>query len=338
MPIGFTFSYPCSQDAIDHGVLQRWTKGFDVKDTEGVDVVPIFDAQLKKQGLKAKTTALINDTTGTLIASNYVDPEMQIAVIFGTGCNAAYMETLEHIPKLKHLQCDNDTPMAINCEWGAFALTPRTNYDALIDEQSPRPGQQKFEKMIAGLYLGEIARQVLLDFHNKGIIFKGQNFDKLKEPYSLETAVLSEIELDANENLIDTQDIFIKQFNLEADFPTLCLIRRLAELVGTRSARLSAAGVAAICKKKGIKACHVGADGSVFAKYPHFRQRGAQALRDIFGDDGDNIKILPAEDGSGVGAALISAVVVRLQKDGKLVSAKDASDDVDAVAKQMKDL
>lgn len=339
MPIGFTFSYPCSQDAIDHGVLQRWTKGFDVKDTEGVDVVPVFDAQLKKQGLEAKTTALINDTTGTLIASNYVDPEMQIAVIFGTGCNAAYMETLEHIPKLHHLQCDKSTPMAINCEWGAFALTPRTNYDALIDEQSPRPGQQKFEKMIAGLYLGEIARQVLLDYFNQGILFKGQSFDKLKEPYSLETAVLSEIELDANENLIDTQDLFSKQFGLECDFPTLTLIRRLAELVGTRSARLSAAGVAAICKKKGIKSCHVGADGSVYAKYPHFRERGAEALRDIFGEQGDNIKILPAEDGSGVGAALISAVVKRLHKEGKLVSSKDEDDkDVKEVTDKVKDL
>lgn len=323
MPLGFTFSYPCSQDAIDHGVLQRWTKGFDVKDTEGVDVVPILNEELKKVGLQITCTALINDTTGTLIASNYVDPEMQIAVIFGTGCNAAYMETIEHIPKLHGKGFDKSLPMAVNCEWGAFPLVPRTNYDAIIDEQSPRPGQQKFEKMIAGLYLGEIARQVLIDYHKKGIIFQGQKLTKLTEPYSLETAVLSDIETDPNENLIDTQEIFETKFGLTTTFPELVFIRRLAELIGTRSARLSAAGVAAICKKKGIKACHVGADGSVYSKYPHFRDRGIQALRDIFGPQGDSIKILPAEDGSGVGAALISAVVVRLQKEGKQVSALD---------------
>lgn len=323
LPLGFTFSYPCSQDAIDHGVLQRWTKGFDVKDTEGVDVVPVLNEELKKAGLDITCTALINDTTGTLIASNYVDPEMQIAVIFGTGCNAAYMETVEFIPKLHGKGFDKDLPMAINCEWGAFPLVPRTNYDVLIDEQSPRPGQQKFEKMIAGLYLGEVARQVLIDYHKKGIIFQAQKMDKLTEPYSLETAVLSAIELDPNENLIDVQEIFETQFGLNASFPELVFIRRLAELVGTRSARLSAAGVAAICKKKNIKACHVGADGSVFAKYPHFRERGAQALRDIFGPRGDDIKILEAEDGSGVGAALISAVVVRLSKEGKQVNQLD---------------
>ncbi|BFZ58312.1 hexokinase [Savitreella phatthalungensis] len=322
MPLGFTFSYPCSQDAIDHGVLQRWTKGFDVNDVEGVDVVPVFNKALEKQGLKIRCSALINDTTGTLIASNYVDPEMQIAVIFGTGCNAAYMETIEHIPKLHSRGFEPSLQMAINCEWGAFPLVPRTNYDALIDEQSPRPGQQKFEKMIAGLYLGEIARQVIVDYHGRGQLFQGQNLDKLSEPYSLETAVLSDIETDPNENLIDTQDIFEKKFGIAATLPELQLIRRLAELIGTRSARLSAAGVAAICKKKGIRKCHVGADGSVYAKYPHFRERGAQALRDIFGKDGDEIKILPAEDGSGVGAALISAVVKRMQKEGKQVSAK----------------
>ena len=39
LPLSFTFSYPASQDYIDHGVLQRWTKGFDIQGVEGEDVV-----------------------------------------------------------------------------------------------------------------------------------------------------------------------------------------------------------------------------------------------------------------------------------------------------------
>merc|ERR1712230_335424 len=35
LPLGFTFSYPCIQDRIDHGVLLRWTKGFGVANVEG---------------------------------------------------------------------------------------------------------------------------------------------------------------------------------------------------------------------------------------------------------------------------------------------------------------
>lgn len=49
MYLGFTFSYPVTQEAIDHGVLQRWTKGFDIPNVEGHDVVPIFQEALRKQ-------------------------------------------------------------------------------------------------------------------------------------------------------------------------------------------------------------------------------------------------------------------------------------------------
>lgn len=47
IPLGFTFSYPATQDYINHGVLQRWTKGFDVKGVEGTDVVVPFEKALK---------------------------------------------------------------------------------------------------------------------------------------------------------------------------------------------------------------------------------------------------------------------------------------------------
>lgn len=38
IPLGFTFSYPATQEYIDQGVLQTWTKGFDIKGVEGHDV------------------------------------------------------------------------------------------------------------------------------------------------------------------------------------------------------------------------------------------------------------------------------------------------------------
>lgn len=66
------------------------------------------------QNVKAELTALINDTTGTLIASNYVDPNTKIAVIFGTGCNAAYMESAENIPKMSEVGLPAGQGMAIN--------------------------------------------------------------------------------------------------------------------------------------------------------------------------------------------------------------------------------
>lgn len=49
IPLGFTFSYPATQEYIDHGMLQRWTKGFDIEGVEGKDVVPPFEAALRER-------------------------------------------------------------------------------------------------------------------------------------------------------------------------------------------------------------------------------------------------------------------------------------------------
>jgi hexokinase len=222
------------------------------------------------------------------------------------------MENVGSTPKLAHMKLDPDMLMAINCEWGAFdnehLVLPRTTYDVKIDLDSPRPGQQAFEKMVAGLYLGEIFRLVLVDLHdNQEVrIFEGQNIERLRKPYSLDASFLSLIEeyvdpllfpsffhlchvcpgrvnvnKDPYENLCETQDLCLKHLDIRTNRSELELIRRLAELVGTRAARLSACGIAAICKKKDIKSCHIAADGSVFNKCPHFKERGAAALREI---------------------------------------------------------
>lgn len=141
----------------------------------------------------------MNDTTGTLIASAYANTEVKMGCIFGTGCNAAYMENCGSIPKLAHLNLPPDTPMAINCEYGAFdnehVVLPRTPYDITIDDLSPRKGQQAFEKMVAGLYLGELWRLVMVDLQNKGLVFKGQSVPKLLNSYSLDSSFPAMIEV-----------------------------------------------------------------------------------------------------------------------------------------------
>jgi hexokinase len=79
----------------------------------------------------AELHALINDTTGTLIASQYVNPNTRIALIFGTGCNAAYMERVGGIHKIKNLGIDNEAHMAIN-EWVCRSSTQTLNVAILI--------------------------------------------------------------------------------------------------------------------------------------------------------------------------------------------------------------
>ncbi|KAK5696816.1 hypothetical protein LTR97_008120 [Elasticomyces elasticus] len=319
LPLGFTFSYPAIQEYIDHGKLQTWTKGFDIDGMEGEDVASQLRDAMDKRDLPVKLVALINDTVGAMIASAYNDPETIVGAIFGTGCNAAYMDHVGSIGKLR-TDLPPDTPMAINCEYGAFdnarKVLPLTKYDEAIDRDSPRPGEQAFEKMSAGLYLGEIFRLVLCDLHERNLIFKGQDVSKLREPYLLDTGFLSSMEDDP---FAATRSNFEETLNIHITWEELQLSHRLAEVIAERGARLCTCGISAICLMKSITSGHVAADGSVANKHPKFKARWAQAMGEVLGWPEDRkedpIIITSAEDGSGVGAAVIAAMTLqRIEK------------------------
>jgi len=57
LQLGFTFSYPCHQEYIDHGELVTWTKGFQIEGVEGEDAATqLREAMEKKVHLMAHTT------------------------------------------------------------------------------------------------------------------------------------------------------------------------------------------------------------------------------------------------------------------------------------------
>lgn len=331
LPLGFTFSYPASQDKINEGILQRWTKGFDIPNVEGHDVVQLLQEQLTKKSIPVDVVALINDTVGTLVASLYTDGETKMGVIFGTGVNGAYYDTCNDIEKLQGRLPDDipgDSLMAVNCEYGSFdnehVVLPRNRFDIQIDNESPRPGQQAFEKMTSGYYLGELLRLALLESYNKGLIFKGQDVSKLEKPYIMDTSVPSRVEDDPFENLENTDEIFTKELGINTTVPERKLIRALCELIGTRSARVASCGVAGICQKRGYKTGHIAADGSVYNRYPGFKEAVAEGLRAIYGWEKADPSTYPittvaAEDGSGAGAAIIAALTQDRLAAGKSV-------------------
>lgn len=333
LPLGFTFSYPASQDAINQGILQTWTKGFDIDGVEGHDVVPMLQSSLDELKTPVEVVALINDTTGTLVASKYCDNDTIMGLIFGTGCNGAYYDECKNIDKLKgKLPNDiinDDCPMAINCEYGAFdnewKVLPRTKYDIQIDKESPRPGQQFYEKMIAGYYLGEVLRLILLDYYSQDLIFKNQNIEPLQTPFAMDTSFPSLIEENGKDFV---GKLFKDSFNIEPTESEKELIHNLCILIGTRAARLSICGIAAIVKKRDLKSGHCASDGSVFNRYPNFKVRAHAALNDIFQWNTDPseypIVLTHAEDGSGVGAAIIACLTEKRLADGKSVGTIDS--------------
>lgn len=92
--------------------------------------------------------AVLNDTTGTLMACAWKNPSCRIGLIVGTGTNACYVEKLENVG-LWDGDYDEPRQVLINTEWGAFGDNGtlefiRTEYDRLIDQNSLNPGRQLY--------------------------------------------------------------------------------------------------------------------------------------------------------------------------------------------------
>ena len=274
--LGFTFSFPVEQTSIASGTLLRWTKGFSAEGVIGKDVVKLLNDALAREGIdNVKVTALVNDTVGTLVAKAYEEPDCDIGVILGTGTNACYS--------------DNDTVdnTIINTEWGNFNKLKTNSYDAALDAESENRGSQVLEKMVSGMYLGELFRLAVNDIVKK-------NFFSSKR-MSVRTEYMSEIERDRSKNMSEDRRV----------------CKKICEIISTRAARISAAALAAVITKidPELERRHtIAIDGSVYEKYPGFSKRIEAELLEIFAGKSSQVKIALTKDGSGKGAAIIAAV------------------------------
>lgn len=59
LELGFTFSFPVTQTAIDAGVLLRWTKGFCCPGAVGNDVVQLLQKALNRNGVNVHVGKVI---------------------------------------------------------------------------------------------------------------------------------------------------------------------------------------------------------------------------------------------------------------------------------------
>ena len=73
------------------------------------------------------------------------------------------MEQTRNIQKYKPKYFTRTPEMVVNIEWPGFHsdVLPLLEEDKQLDAESDRPGDQRFEKLTAGLYLGDIARRIL---------------------------------------------------------------------------------------------------------------------------------------------------------------------------------
>uniref|UniRef100_A0A4W4FGJ6 Hexokinase-2 n=1 Tax=Electrophorus electricus TaxID=8005 RepID=A0A4W4FGJ6_ELEEL len=318
LPLGFTFSFPCHQNSLDQGILLNWTKGFKATGCEGEDVVALLkDAIHRMEDFDLDVVAVVNDTVGTMMTCGYEDPRCEVGLIVGTGTNACYMEEMRNLELVE----GDEGRMCVNMEWGAFgddgALDDFcTPFDRAVDESSTNPGKQRFEKMISGMYLGEIVRNVLLDFTAKGLLFRGKLSERLKTRGIFETKFLSQIESDRLA-LRQVRSILQHLGLTSSTCDDSILVKEVCSVVARRAAQLCGAGLAAVVERirqnRGLQnlSVTVGVDGTLYKLHPHFSAIMRETLRDLAPQC--DVTLLQSEDGSGKGAALITAVACRMR-------------------------
>jgi hexokinase len=269
--LGFTFSFPVHQIGINKGKLIRWTKGFNIPDAVGQDVCLLLQTEIDRLRLPVKVAALVNDTVGTLMSRSYTSPGKTgtlLGAIFGTGTNGAYVEKLSKITKPLEGDYDKSTgEMVVNTEWGSFdnelSVLPTTSYDTKLDQESPNPGIQMFEKRVSGMFLGEILRVVLLSMleHPSVALFRDINSSEndyrstttiadqspLYKQWAVDSSILSIAEADNTVGLRALRQDIDKSLGVSAaSLEDAQAVKEIAHAIGKRAARLAGVAIAAI--------------------------------------------------------------------------------------------
>nr|XP_020646499.1 hexokinase-3 [Pogona vitticeps] len=311
LPLGFTFSFPCHQVNLDKGILLRWTKGFSASGCVGEDAVSLLRQALQRQpNVDVDVVAIVNDTVGTMMSCAYADPKCEVGLIVGTGTNACYMEEMRNIGTVE----GEEGRMCINMEWGAFGddgclesyMTP---FDVKVDAESINAGQQRYEKLISGMYLGEIVRYILLELASRKILFKGRQSHKLKTMNIFPTKFLTNVEDSEGHQHVCNM---LESFGLTVSLEDGLVVKEVCHTISSRAAKMCAAGVAAVVdkirenKRMTKLDVTVGVDGTLY-KLHHFFAKKLQDTVALLAPN-CNVKFLLSEDGSGKGAALIAAV------------------------------
>ena len=324
--IGFCFSFPCDQTALDGGRLLKLTKRFNNPGAVGVDPVVALRAALKRAGEPgARVVALLNDSVGTLAGGRYADPSVELGVILGTGTNAAYVESAAAVTKLparaaKRLRTGR---VVVNTEWGGFAdaSLPTLPADVALDAATPHAGEQLMEKQMSGMYMGEVARRLLVELADGGALFSAASIPKaLREPGALTTADVATCDGDRSLTLTAVGRVLARVGGEGASWLDRRVVRRVCHLVARRSARLLATAVASLlCQigrdgsgeaaaATGAAPVAVAVDGGVFEHYALYRAYVEAGLIDLLGPAAAaSIALNRVRDASSRGAAFLAA-------------------------------
>ena len=188
------------------------------------------------------------------------------------------------------------THVLTNTEFSMFGkgIFPTSRWDDILNAAHMMPDYQPFEYLIAGGYLGEIVRLVLVEATETAGLYGGDLPPSLRTPYSLDTRTLAHIDTDKTPWLVKARSILQEQHPSTRP-PSLAdtsFIQKVVHAVTHRSRVYFTTGVHALTSlledldsKTGLSSeldhVSIGCDGSVINKYPGYMESVQELLNQM---------------------------------------------------------
>lgn len=306
-PLGFVYSYPARLERIDRAVALALTKGWSLTGLEGQDVAGLLNDALRRRGLgRMIVSAVANDTVAALMLQSYrargagEDAKTaDIGLILGTGTNQA---------------ADLGPAGIRNLESGNFdgVTTIETPYDAALDRElpEPRPGAQRFEKMVSGRYLGELLRRVVDDLGRRTTWFAWSRTSAFGTPFAVGSEHLSRMAEDRTEERSGV-DALLRDLGVTSTRDERRGLQELSGAIVRRAARLVATALLGTLRFLDPEVSDrrtIAVDGSLWGGYPGFEALVRETLTEMLGARARRIEIVFVKDSTSTGAAVIAAV------------------------------
>lgn len=337
LPMGLAWSFPIEQTSHRSGKMQGMGKGFAChEDTIGMDLAELIEAACVQRHLNVRVDAIVNDSSATLLSQAYLDPATSMALILGTGTNAAVYLPTSCMGKSKFGVRDPSwfkeaQKVITNTEVSMFgkSILPETRWDQTLNKQHHMPDFQPLEYMVTGRYLGELFRLIILEAVETGELFDGNFPPCLSERYSLDTEILARLEEDSSDHSIKSGQMIQTAFGLKRvpSAKELSFLRTAAQAISYRaSAYISVAVHALWALQKDTSSnsitsastlkTSIACNGSVILKYPGFKDRCEAFLHDMVtsGKSGrgslntEKIVLVPTDEAALFGAAVAVAL------------------------------
>ncbi|KAL1861917.1 N-acetylglucosamine kinase 1 [Paecilomyces lecythidis] len=330
LSMGLSWSFPIDQTSTRSGLVIHMGKGFLCSNgTLGQELGDLIIKSCQKRNLNVRVDAIVNDSSATLLSRAYNDPKTRMSLILGTGTNAAIHFPVHEIGVAKFGSrpqewFDRAKNVIVNSEMSMFGggILPMTRWDDVLNRTHLRPDYQPLEYLITGRYLGEIVRLIIVEAVETAGLFGGELPHSMREPYSLDTAILAFLEADTSVSLAPSSALLQKEhtFPVSPSTEDLQFLRKVAGFVSRRAAGYLATAihsmwclrneaefpivartsvettkhegkvteeVTVVESEEQSRSLTIACDGSVINKYPGFRDR-CQAYLDLLTEHTDS--------------------------------------------------